>query len=73
MIAHLTIDSVGAGDMLKIYCKCGNIVSLDKRTISTKKNLRKKIECTMCRNRRISSDIEHLNGLFDGTLDEVLA
>ncbi|MCL2607178.1 MAG: hypothetical protein FWD92_01285 [Methanomassiliicoccaceae archaeon] len=59
--------------MLKIYCKCGNIVSLDKGMIWTKKNLRKKIECTACRNRRISFDIEYLNGLFDGTLDEALA
>jgi len=66
-----TIDNVRAGDMSKIYCKCGNIVSIDKGTVRLKKDLRKNIECPVCRNYRISMDIEHLNSLFDGTLDEI--
>jgi hypothetical protein len=65
-----TIDNIGTGDMSKIYCKCGNIVSIDKNTVKLKKRLKKKIECPVCRNYRISFEIEYMNGLFDGTLDE---
>jgi hypothetical protein len=65
-----TIDNVRSGEMSKIYCKCGNIVSIDKGTVKLKKHLRKKVECPMCRNHRVSMEIEHINSLFDGTLDE---
>ncbi|MCL2143231.1 MAG: hypothetical protein FWH44_03125 [Methanomassiliicoccaceae archaeon] len=64
-----TIDNIRTGDMSKIYCRCGNIVSIDKNTVKLKKHLRKDIECPICRNHRISMDIEFINGLFDGTLD----
>ncbi|MDR0198570.1 MAG: hypothetical protein LBI08_02370 [Methanomassiliicoccaceae archaeon] len=56
--------------MSKIYCKCGNIVSLDRRTVRLKNSLRKDIECPVCRNFRISGEIDHLNDLFSGILDE---
>ncbi|MDR0791437.1 MAG: hypothetical protein LBE47_02740 [Methanomassiliicoccaceae archaeon] len=69
MIRHMTIDSVRSCDMSKIYCECGNIVSLDGNMVRTKKRLRKLVECTICRNHRISFDIDYLNGLYDGTLD----
>ena len=72
-MANMTIDRVRSHDMSKIYCKCGNIVSIDKNTVRIKKLLKKNIECAGCRNHRISVDIDHLNGHYDGTLDEVQA
>lgn len=65
-----TIDSVRTGEMSKIYCKCGSIVSLDRSTVRMKKYLKKSIECPACRNRRISYETDYLNDLFNGTLDE---
>jgi hypothetical protein len=70
MIVNHTIDNIRTSDMSKIYCKCGNIVSLDKGHVRMKKHLNKKVECTMCRNHRISFETEYLNALFNGTLDE---
>ena len=68
-MANMTIDRVRSNDMSKIYCKCGNIVSIDKNTVKIKKLLRKTLECAVCRNHRISADIEYLNSCYDGTLD----
>jgi len=65
-----TIDSVRKDVMSKTYCKCGNIVSLDRNAVKLKKNLRKTVECPICRNFRISNEIDHINSLFDGTLDD---
>jgi len=65
-----TIDSVPNGDMSKTYCRCGNIVSLDTRTVRLKHSLKKNVECPICRNFRISGELEYMNCLFDGTLDE---
>ena len=66
----VTIDHVRQGDMSKIYCKCGNIASMDKGILKMKRHLRKETECAVCRNHRISGDLEYMNCLFDGTLDE---
>ena len=71
MSTSKTIDRVKASDMQKIYCKCGNIVSIDKSVVRTKELLKKRVECTACRNNRISVDIEYLNSYYDGTLDEM--
>ena len=73
MTACPTIDAVRQSDMSKIYCECGNIVSLDKMSVRIKKALKKRVECNICRNHRISADIQYLNDLFDGTLDESVA
>ena len=70
MIIYRTIDSMRSCDMYKIYCDCGNIVSLDKGAVRIKKQLKKTVECTVCRNHRISADIDTINSIFDGTLDE---
>jgi len=72
-VVNTTIDRVRSYDMSKIYCKCGNIVSIDKNTVKLKKILRKNLECAGCRNHRISGDIEYLNSYYDGTLDDVQA
>jgi archaellum component FlaF (FlaF/FlaG flagellin family) len=65
-----TVDYVRSCDMSKIYCDCGNIVSLDRNMVRIKKSLKKRVECNICRNGRISVDIDTMNGIFDGTLDE---
>ena len=65
-----TIDGALPRDMSRIYCKCGNIVSLDKLTVRRKKKLKKNIECMICRNFRISNEIDIMNDIFNGTLDE---
>ena len=70
MIPDRTIDGARSCDMYKIYCDCGNIVSLDKGTVRMKKLLKKPVECPLCRNFRISNDIDIINNIFDGTLDE---
>ncbi|MDR2866442.1 MAG: hypothetical protein LBV13_03450 [Methanomassiliicoccaceae archaeon] len=54
--------------MSKIYCNCGNIVSLDRNVVRIKKELKKKVECMGCRNHRVSYELDILNG--DGILDE---
>ncbi|MCL1984078.1 MAG: hypothetical protein FWG58_01610 [Methanomassiliicoccaceae archaeon] len=68
-MTDLTIDCIRHNEMSKIYCKCGNIASIDKNILKMKRQLRKEAECAVCRNHRISDDLDHLNGLFDGTLD----
>lgn len=65
-----TIDSVRSSSLKKIYCKCGNIVGLDKEHVSIKKKLEKKLECPRCRNMRISRDIDEINNLFAGVVPE---
>ena len=66
----VTIDNIPKGSMSSIYCKCGSIVRIDRNSVKLKKALHKDVECPMCRNIRISNEIELMNGLFDGTLDE---
>ena len=58
----VTLDQVRPSGLTKIYCKCGSIVGLDREMVATKKKLNKPIECTACRNHRISLDIDEMNG-----------
>jgi len=58
----VTLDQVRPSGLTKIYCKCGSIVGLDRDMVATKKKLNKPVECTACRNMRISHDIDELNG-----------
>jgi hypothetical protein len=53
---------------VKIFCACGKIVDLDRKEMSVKLSLKKELECTACRNARISRDIDFLNAHFDGCL-----
>ena len=55
---------------MKIYCACGRIVDLDKKAMKLKLTLKKDTECTLCRNMRISKDIEGLNDHFEGNSAE---
>jgi len=65
-----TLDKVGPRSFTKIYCGCGKIVDLDKRKMSVKKSLKKNLECSTCRNARISREIDFLNDHFDGNFSE---
>ena len=56
----------GLSKMKKIYCKCGRIIGLDCSQMKLKLALGKELECTECRNARISKDIDDLNCQFDG-------
>jgi hypothetical protein len=64
----LTLDSSGPRSFMKIYCACGKIVDLDKKKMNIKKSLKKELECTACRNARISTEIDLMNKHFDGSL-----
>ena len=61
----LTLDQVRPSALKKIYCRCGSIVGLDKSQISVKLKLKKELECPMCRNIRISKDIDEMNGVLE--------
>ena len=56
----------GLSRMKKIYCRCGRIIGLDSSQMKLKLKLGKELECTDCRNARISKDIDELNMHFDG-------
>ncbi len=67
----VTFNVVGMTKMKKIYCKCGRIIGLDYSQMKLKLALGKELECTECRNARISKDIDDLNCIFDGeTVEE---
>ena len=61
---------VGMTKMKKIYCKCGRIIGLDYSQMKLKLALGKELECTECRNARISKDIDDLNCHFEGETAE---
>jgi hypothetical protein len=63
-----TLDNAGPRSFAKTYCACGKIVDLDKKKMNLKKSLKKDLECTACRNARISKEIDFLNEYFDGGL-----
>ncbi len=52
------------------YCTCGRIVVLDRSVISMKIALGKEIQCMSCRNARISREIDTLNDIFNGVVEE---
>ena len=63
-----TLDNAGSRSFVKVYCSCGRIVDLDKKMMAVKRSLKKDVECTACRNARISMEIDFLNEGFDGGL-----
>jgi hypothetical protein len=50
--------------MNKAFCTCGAIAELDSSTISLKKRLGKNVECSFCRNQRISEELEEMRALY---------
>ena len=61
-----TFNVAGISRMKKIYCRCGRIIGLDSAEMKLKLKLGKELECTECRNARISRDIDELNMIFSG-------
>lgn len=61
-----TLDDVNVESMMNVYCQCGRIVWLDRLVMSLKLRIGKNLECTTCRNIRISNDIDILNRHFEG-------
>ncbi len=60
----------GISKMKKIYCKCGCIIGLDSSEMKLKLKLGKELECTDCRNARISREIDEMNMHFSGEFIE---
>ena len=67
---RITLDNFSLAGEMCVYCKCGRIVNLDRSEMQLKLNLGKELQCTVCRNSRISEEIDYLNGLYDGTINE---
>ena len=65
-----TLDRVRPSALKKIYCECGRIVSLDRSQMAIKHKLNKDLECPICRNQRISRDIDELNGVCEDIREE---
>ena len=65
-----TFNVAGVSRMKKIYCRCGCIIGLDSAEMKLKLKLGKELECTECRNARISRDIDELNCHFSGEAAE---
>ena len=59
----------GMSKMKEIYCNCGRIIRFDSSQMKLKLKLGKELECTECRNARISRDIDELNDHFSGISD----
>ena len=56
--------------MKNSYCKCGCIIGLDSSEMKLKLKLGKELECTDCRNARISREIDEMNMHFSGEFIE---
>jgi len=68
--SRIRLDKFSSKDEMCVYCACGRIVALDRAEMELKLSLKKELECTACRNRRISNEIEYLNNLYDGLITE---
>ena len=49
---------------MSVYCSCGRIVNLDRDEMNVRIALGKELECSKCRNQRISIEIDALNEHF---------
>jgi hypothetical protein len=68
-----TVFSVaGIGRMRKTYCKCGRIIGLDSSQVDVKIHLGKDLECSVCRNARISREIDDMNNHFNNLEEPIL-
>jgi len=68
--SRIRLDQINLRDEMCVYCSCGRIVALDRYEMELKMSLGKELQCMTCRNKRISLEIEYLNNLFDGKIDE---
>ena len=68
--SRIRLDKFSSVDEMCVYCSCGRIVALDRAEMQLKLSLGKELQCTTCRNRRISEEIDYLNNLYDGVITE---
>lgn len=61
-----TLDVMAESAMMSVYCTCGRIVVLDRAEMRLKLGLGKELECSACRNARISREIDAMNDHFNG-------
>ncbi|MDR0524061.1 MAG: hypothetical protein LBG62_06560 [Candidatus Methanoplasma sp.] len=64
------LDEFEESGFMKIYCLCGRIVDLDRASAEMKFRLRKGAECAICRNSRISREIDEIETCFNGSAAE---
>ncbi len=64
------LDTLMDGPLMSVYCKCGRIVVLDRSEMRLKLSLGKDLQCMKCRNMRISEEIDALDNLFNGIVEE---
>ena len=58
-------------EMTVIICdSCRMPVDLDSASVAVKRKLNKRVECAICRNRRVASDHDLLMRVFDGIVEE---
>lgn len=58
-------------EMVKVACEnCGANIDLDGASVAIKRKLKKKIECAICRNARVSRDHDVLEQIFYGNYEE---
>jgi len=69
-IPSFKLDTLIDGPLMSIYCKCGRIVVLDRSEMKLKMSLGKELQCISCRNMRISQEIDALNNLYNGIVEE---
>lgn len=55
---------------MSVYCSCGRIVNLDRDEMNIRISLGKELECSKCRNQRISIEIDALNEHFAPAIPE---
>ena len=61
-----TLDTMAEASMMSVYCVCGRIVVLDRSEMRLRLSLGKELECSSCRNRRISREIDEMDAHFNG-------
>ena len=64
------LDRLSDDDQMCVYCACGRIVALDRSEMMLKLSLGKELQCMSCRNARISEEIEYMNDLYEGLINE---
>jgi len=69
-ISSYKLDTLMDGPLMSVYCKCGRIVVLDRTEMRLKLSLGKELQCMRCRNQRISEEIDALNNLYNGIVEE---
>ena len=60
------LDTIAESSMMSVYCECGRIVVLDRAEMHLRLGLGKELECSTCRNARISREIDAMNDHFNG-------